>query len=129
MENSGEVLDDKERREENDMKSEQYSRYYYHRRYYYDELVAAAETHLPSPGRKTHSRSRSPPSSRSARKRVEKRKRDLYPERRPVRLQQLNSRKVTRSYGRPRTYLVKVSRDYALVSGTGRNSEPHRGVS
>ncbi|KZR98982.1 Uncharacterized protein APZ42_005349, partial [Daphnia magna] len=60
------------RREVEDCQSEQYSRYYYHRRYYYDEPGSPAEVQQPSP---------------------RKRKRDLSPERRSVRLQQLASRK------------------------------------
>ncbi|KAI9557312.1 hypothetical protein GHT06_017140 [Daphnia sinensis] len=90
MGNSGEVLDVTGRREEEDRQSEQYSRSYYHRRYYYDEPGSPTEVQPPSPSTHTRrSRSRSPPNSRVSRKRMEKRKRDLSPERRSARLQQL----------------------------------------
>ncbi|KAK4037432.1 hypothetical protein OUZ56_029465 [Daphnia magna] len=82
------------RREEEDRQSEQYSSYYYHRRYYYDGPGSPAEVQQPSPSTYSRrSRSRSPPNSRDSRKRLGKRKRDLSPERRSARLQQLASRK------------------------------------
>ncbi|KAI9553840.1 hypothetical protein GHT06_019109 [Daphnia sinensis] len=92
--NNEEMLDVTGRREEEDRQSEQYSRYYYHRRYYYDEPGSPTEVQPPSPSRHTRrSRSRSPPSSHVSRKRMNMRKRDLSPERRSARLQQLASRK------------------------------------